>query len=114
LARIELKAENIIGSYSRPKHEICTNYLSNGAQLNRVFELAGVSHGPQPQLGTEVSMEASKQRKTDAYGREAHQGAGKEEKWAIKDWGNYKTSHILNVNAENGSFFKFCKIGSLF
>jgi hypothetical protein len=36
--------------------------------LNRVFELAGVSYGPRPQLGTKASVEASKQRKADSYG----------------------------------------------
>jgi hypothetical protein len=38
-------------------------------QLNRVFELARVSYRPRLQPGTEASVEASKKRKVDAYGK---------------------------------------------
>jgi hypothetical protein len=39
LVRVELEAENFVGSYSHLKHDASTKSLPNGGQLNRVFVL---------------------------------------------------------------------------
>jgi hypothetical protein len=41
LARIELDAEGIMGSYTRLENDACIASLCNGGRMNRVFELAG-------------------------------------------------------------------------
>jgi hypothetical protein len=69
LARVELEAEGIIGSYTNPKHEACIVTLHNGGHLNMVFELAEVAYGPRPEHGTEEFTEASKKRRMDAAGK---------------------------------------------
>jgi hypothetical protein len=51
LARVELEAEGIAGSYTKPEHDACLAHMHNGGRLNRVFELAGVTYGPRPMLG---------------------------------------------------------------
>jgi hypothetical protein len=68
LARVELEAEGIMGSYSHPEHEPCVANLHNGGRLNRVFELAEVAYGPRPKPGTEEFTEALKKRRMDAAG----------------------------------------------
>jgi hypothetical protein len=35
--RVELGAENVIGSYGLAEHDACVLVLPNGGQLNRVF-----------------------------------------------------------------------------
>jgi hypothetical protein len=42
LARVELEAENVVGSYSHAEHDICIKALPKGGHLNWVFEKAGV------------------------------------------------------------------------
>jgi hypothetical protein len=41
LVRVELEAEGIVGSYTKPKHDACLAHVRNGGQLNHIFELAG-------------------------------------------------------------------------
>jgi hypothetical protein len=41
LVRVELGAENVVGSYGRAEHDACIQALPNGGWLNRVFEKAG-------------------------------------------------------------------------
>jgi hypothetical protein len=66
LARVELDAENMVGSYGRAEHDACIQTLPNVGYLNRVFEKAGVAYGPRPQPGTEASTEVAKKRKVVA------------------------------------------------
>jgi hypothetical protein len=66
LVRVELDAENVVGSYSRAEHDACIQALPNGGCLNRVFERAGVAYGPRMQPNTEASAEVVKKRKADA------------------------------------------------
>jgi hypothetical protein len=58
LARLELEAEGIVGSYTRPEHDACVMNLRNRGHLNRVFELAKVAYGPRPEPSTEEFTEA--------------------------------------------------------
>jgi hypothetical protein len=51
LARIELDAEGIVGSYTRLEHDGCIASLRNGGRLNLIFKLAGVAYRPRPCLG---------------------------------------------------------------
>jgi hypothetical protein len=69
LARVGLEAEGIVGSYTRPEHDACITNLRNGGRLNRVFQLAEVAYGPQPEPGTKEFTEASKKRRLDAAGK---------------------------------------------
>jgi hypothetical protein len=69
LARVELEAEGIVGSYTKPKHDACLAHVRNGGQLNHVFELAGVTYGLRPMLGTEEFTEAVRKRKVDTAGK---------------------------------------------
>jgi hypothetical protein len=46
LARLELGAENVVGSYSRAEHNVWIQSLPNGGRLNQVFEKAGVGTVP--------------------------------------------------------------------
>jgi hypothetical protein len=52
---VELKAENIVGSYSHMEHEACIKSLPNEGHLKWVFEVAGIAYGPQLQPGTKAS-----------------------------------------------------------
>jgi hypothetical protein len=63
LARVELEAENILGCYSRLKHEASIKSLPNGGYLNRVFEMAVITYSPRPPPGTEASVEAVQKRR---------------------------------------------------
>jgi hypothetical protein len=65
LVRVELGAENIVGSYIRGEHDAC-KLLPNGSPFNRVFEQAGVVYGPRLEPGSEATKEAAKKRKNDA------------------------------------------------
>jgi hypothetical protein len=58
LARVELEAEGIVGSYTRPEHDACITNLRNGGCLNWVFKLVEVAYGPRPEPGTEEFTEA--------------------------------------------------------
>jgi hypothetical protein len=69
LAKVELEAENILGTYTCTEHDACIRSLPNGRRLSRVFEMAGVAYAPRPQPGTEASAKAGKRRKADAYGK---------------------------------------------
>jgi hypothetical protein len=66
LARVELSAENVVGSYGRTEHDACVLALLNGGRLNWVFEKAGVAYGLYPEPSTEASKEAVRKRKIDA------------------------------------------------
>jgi hypothetical protein len=66
LARVELSAENVVGSYGRTEHDACVLALPNGGRLNWVFEKAGVAYGLYPEPSTEASKEAVRKRKIDA------------------------------------------------
>jgi hypothetical protein len=46
LARIELDAEGIMGSYTSPEHDACITGLRNGGHLYHMFELAWVAYRP--------------------------------------------------------------------
>jgi hypothetical protein len=54
LARVELDAEGVVGSYTRPEHDVCMTGLCNRSRLNRVFELVGVAYGSRPVPGTDA------------------------------------------------------------
>jgi hypothetical protein len=68
-ARVELEVEIVVGGYSRQEHDAYVASLPNGGQLNRVFELAGVTYEPRPVPGTEAYTETLRKRKLDAYGK---------------------------------------------
>jgi hypothetical protein len=63
LARVELSAKNVVGSYSHVEHDVCVQALPNRGWLNRVFENAGVAYGPRPEPGSEASTEATKKKR---------------------------------------------------
>jgi hypothetical protein len=65
LVRVDLDAEGVVGSYTRPEHDACIASLRNGGRLNHVFELARVAYGSRPVPGTNAFTEASKKRKMD-------------------------------------------------
>jgi hypothetical protein len=69
LARVELDAEGVVGSYTRLEHDVCVTSLRDGGCPNRVFELAGVAYKSHPVPGTDAFTEASKKRKMDAAGK---------------------------------------------
>jgi hypothetical protein len=69
LARVELEAKVIVGSYTRPENDACIVGLQNNGHLNHVFELAGVAYGPHLVPDSDASTEASKKRKADATGK---------------------------------------------
>jgi hypothetical protein len=48
LVKVELEAENVVGSYSGAEHDACIKSLPNGSCLNRVFEMAGIAYGRRP------------------------------------------------------------------
>jgi hypothetical protein len=64
-ARVELGAENVVGSYNHVEHDACVLALPNKGRLNWVFEKAGVAYGPRPIPGTDASKEATMKRKAD-------------------------------------------------
>jgi hypothetical protein len=81
LVGVELETEGILGSYTRPEHDVCITNLCNGGRLNRVIELVGVTYGPGLEPGTMEFTEASKKRKI-CYGKKSSQtceGAREEE-----------------------------------
>jgi hypothetical protein len=69
LVCVELEAEGVVGSYIRLEHDVCMAGMSNGGQLNLVFELARVLYGPRPVPGTCAFTEAPRKRKMDAAGK---------------------------------------------
>jgi hypothetical protein len=69
LARVELDAEGIVGSYTHPEHDACIVGLCNGGRLNRVFELTGVAYGPRSVPRSNAFTEASMKRKAEAAGK---------------------------------------------
>jgi hypothetical protein len=80
LAKADVEAENVVGCYGCAEHEACIKLLPNRGHQNRVIEMAWIVYGLRPQPGTKASLEASKKRKVDAYGR----AAGKRAKVATK------------------------------
>jgi hypothetical protein len=66
LVCVELEAQGVVGSYIRLEHDVSMVGISNGGQLNWVFELAGVLYGPRLVPGTCAFTEASRKRKMDA------------------------------------------------
>jgi hypothetical protein len=66
LARVELEAENVVGSYSHVENDVCIKALLNGGRLNHVLKKAPLVYAPRPQPGTEASTEVAKKRKVDA------------------------------------------------
>jgi hypothetical protein len=69
LARIELEAEGMMGSYTHLEHNTCITSLRNGGHLNHVFELVGVDYRPRPVPSSDAFTESSKKRKVDATGK---------------------------------------------
>jgi hypothetical protein len=69
LARVELQAKVIVGSYAHLEHNACIAGLQNNGCLNRVLELMGVANEPHPMLGSDASTEVSKKRKVHATGK---------------------------------------------
>jgi hypothetical protein len=69
LARIELDAEGIVGSYTLPEHDACFIGLCNGGRLNHVFKPVGVAYRPHLVPSSDAFIEASKKRKADAAGK---------------------------------------------
>jgi hypothetical protein len=87
LARVELEAEGIVGSYTKPEHDACRAHMHNGGWLNRIFELAGVTYGPRPVPSTEEFTKAVKKRKLDATRKnlsKCPKAAGKKKMEAMK------------------------------
>jgi hypothetical protein len=41
LARVELEAEGIVGSYTKVEHDVFLAHACNGGRLKHIFELAG-------------------------------------------------------------------------
>jgi hypothetical protein len=66
LVRVELEAEDIVGSYTKPEHVGCLAHVHNGGRLNHIFEIVGVSYGPRPMPDTKEFTEAMRKRKLDA------------------------------------------------
>jgi hypothetical protein len=62
LAGVKLEAEGVAGGYTCPKHDAYVMSMQNRGRLNHVFELAGVTYGPQPEPGIEAHTEASRKR----------------------------------------------------
>jgi hypothetical protein len=60
------------GGSNSTKNDAHVASVPNGGRLNRVFELVGVAYGPRLEPGTEAHVEASKQRKVDAYSKVAN------------------------------------------
>jgi hypothetical protein len=69
LAKVELEAERIVGSYDPREHEACIKLLPNGSYLNQAFEKAGVAYAVRLAPDTEASIEASKRRKVMPMGK---------------------------------------------
>jgi hypothetical protein len=63
--RVELVAENIMGTYACGEHDVCITSVLNGGRLNRMFEQAGVLYGPHSEPGSKASKEAERKRKDD-------------------------------------------------
>jgi hypothetical protein len=87
LVRVELEAEGIVGSYTKPEHDACLAHVHNRGWLNHVFELVGVTYGPRPVLGTEEFTEAVRKRKLDTAGQnlsKCPKVAGKKKMEAVK------------------------------
>jgi hypothetical protein len=84
LTRVELEAEGIVGSYTRPEHDACVTNLRNGGRLNQVFELAEVAYGPQPEPGTEEFTGPSKKMRMDAAGKNSSKHARALEKKKVE------------------------------
>jgi hypothetical protein len=61
LAKVEVDAERILGSYGPKEHEACIAVkLPNGGRLNRVFEQMGVAYALHPLPGIHVVATARK------------------------------------------------------
>jgi hypothetical protein len=69
LARVELEAEDIVGSYTKVEHDACLAHVCNRGRLNRVFELAGVTYGPRPVSDIDEFTEATRKRNLDTAGK---------------------------------------------
>jgi hypothetical protein len=69
LARVELEAEGIVGSYTKAEHDACLAHICNGGRLNRIFDFAGVAYGPRAMPGTDELTEAVRKRKFDTVGK---------------------------------------------
>jgi hypothetical protein len=69
LARVELDAKVIVGSYTRPKHDTCIARLHNEGRLNCVLELTGLAYGPRSVPDFDALNEASKKWKTYSIGK---------------------------------------------
>jgi hypothetical protein len=69
LERIELSAENVVGSYGRTEHDACIEALPKVGRLSQVLEKAGVLYSPRLESGTEASTEAAKKTKMDGCTR---------------------------------------------
>jgi hypothetical protein len=65
LARLELGAKNVMGSYGRMEHEACIQEVPNGGRLNQVFNKAGMVYGPRAEPSIEASTEATRKRKAN-------------------------------------------------
>jgi hypothetical protein len=78
--RVELLVANVVGRYACGEHKVCVETISNGGQVNWVFEQAGISYGPRLEPGSEACEEAAEKRKSDT-------GAGPSGKCAkISGW----------------------------
>jgi hypothetical protein len=69
LARVELDAKVIVGSYTRLEHNFYIAWLHSEGRLNRVLELMGVAYGPHALPGSDAFTKASKKRKIDSVGK---------------------------------------------
>jgi hypothetical protein len=87
LARVELEAECIVGSYTKAEHDACLAHIRNECRLNHVFELARVAYGPCVVPGTDEFIEVVRKRKLDAAGKNSSKRpkvAGKKKVDAVK------------------------------
>jgi hypothetical protein len=69
LARVELEAKVIVGSYTCPEHDACIAGLENNGRLYRVLELARLAYEPRSIPCSNAPTEVSKKRKMDATGK---------------------------------------------
>jgi hypothetical protein len=115
LARVELEAEGIVGSYTKAKHDACLAHMRNGGWLNHVFELAGVAYGPHAMPGTDKFTEVVQKRKLDAAGKNLSKRPkveGKKKMDAAKiapSWGKASLKWLSSAEVASGRPLKQSK-----
>jgi hypothetical protein len=66
LAKIEMNAEMVLGSYGPREHDACAMAkLPNGVRLNQIFEQMRVPYAPRPLPGTKAFQAVMEKQKVD-------------------------------------------------